>query len=1050
DAGIPVVIATSQAIRDSVATELSARFYQALAAGVPLGSAFADATSAVQAALTGDLPKGTYADSHPHPPGVGQESWPWDLKTAPGAEEDFRRWSLPGVAQDLLFGLPSLPAMDLPRSPFKHLAPFAREDAPVFFGRGREIRKLYEEVTRPDGDPVVLLFGPTGAGKSSLLRAGLLPRLEATHEVHYLPRDRALGLAGTLARALGDEDAGAAWRRREETAGKPLTVILDQAEEAWTRPLAPGGEVEGFAAVLRTLFAVRETRPKGRLVLGFRKEWLAEVLQLLDAEKLPRAFQALIEVNHLDRDAIEEAVRGPASSERLRGQYGLEVDPELPALIAGDLIEQRAATIAPILQILLTQMWTAAKAGQPASPRFTLDLYESLKRRGLLLDDFLDQKLRELRGRPETVDSGLVLDLLFFHTTPLGTAETRSAAEVAERYRHIPEIPKLVKQCQDLYLLAEGGQEGEAKESHDSTTRLAHDTLAPLVRRRFESSDLPGQRAQRILQQRAEEWTGGRTGETLGEHDLARVEEGKDGMRARTPDEERLVAASQRRVAESRIQVERRRRQRRLLQLAAVVAVALILGAASLSLWQWQQARAAEERARDRAYAALGNNLEEDHQTEAALVALEVRQPDSTPTAESLLHKALSDSVQITTLTGHTAAVQAASFSPDGTRVVTASYDQTARIWNAATGQPIATLRHTAAVQAASFSPDGTRVVTASDDKTARVWNATTGQPIAILTGHTGPVWAASFSPDGGQVVTASLDQTVRIWNAATGQLIATFTGQTGPVFAASFSPDGTRVMAVPVDQPPRIWATGRPIALTGHTGAVFAASFSPDGTRVVTASLDKTARIWNAATGQPIATLTGHTDGVEAASFSPDGTRVVTTSRDKTARIWNAATGQPIATLIGHTDGVEAASFSPDGTRVVTASEDRTSRIWNAATGQTIAILTGHTAEVSAASFSPDGTRVVTASLDNTARIWSAAPEYVQGLIRARTALCLPVPFRRNTLGEDQREAERHEKACQACMPKFFALLKGVPRGDAQAYITAWRAYRGCFDDAW
>src|SRR5262249_62374572 len=128
-------------------------------------------------------------------------------------------------------------------------------------------------------------------------------------------------------------------------------------------------------------------------------------------------------------------------------------------------------------------------------------------RRGLLLDDFLDEQLRTLRGwRHEVVDSGLVLDLLFFHTTDLGTAESHSAAEVAERYGHGPEIPELLRQCKDRYLLAEGGQEGEAKESDRPTTRLAHDTLAPLVRRRFESSDLPGQMAQRILL-RAQAWT---------------------------------------------------------------------------------------------------------------------------------------------------------------------------------------------------------------------------------------------------------------------------------------------------------------------------------------------------------------------------------------------------------------------------------------------------------------------------------------------------------------------------------------------------------------
>src|SRR6185436_16726136 len=258
--------------------------------------------------------------------------------------------------------------------------------APVFFGRGREIRELFEAVILQEGAPIVLLFGATGVGKSSLLAAGLQPRLEASHEVLYLRRDGIVGLTGTLTQTLavgtnpvpGETDLGTAWRLREETTGKPLVVILDQAEQAWTRPLAGGEEAERFAAVLRSLFAIREARPQGRLVLGFRKEWLAEVLRLLDAEKLPRTR---IEVTHLDRDGITEAVAGLASSDRLKRQYRLEIDSELPSLVAGDLLEDPGATVAPVLQILLTRMWAEATKKSAESPRFTVELYQGMKRR---------------------------------------------------------------------------------------------------------------------------------------------------------------------------------------------------------------------------------------------------------------------------------------------------------------------------------------------------------------------------------------------------------------------------------------------------------------------------------------------------------------------------------------------------------------------------------------------------------------------------------------------------------------------------------------------
>ncbi|MGH9361945.1 MAG: CHAT domain-containing protein, partial [Thermoanaerobaculia bacterium] len=233
DAGVPAVVATSQAIDDAVATEFSARFYRALASGAPIRTAYAEAQGAVQT-RRGDLTRATYRSFVPDV--VSEDRWPWELYVAPGAEERVARWSLPVAARDPLFGLPAPPAMDLPSSPFKHLDWFTREDAEVFFGRGREIRDLYEAVTLPDAPPIVLLFGATGVGKSSLLAAGLGPRLEASHEVVYARRDGDLGLTGTLARALGADtsaaqgpfaDPGAAWRAREAEAGRPLMVILD-------------------------------------------------------------------------------------------------------------------------------------------------------------------------------------------------------------------------------------------------------------------------------------------------------------------------------------------------------------------------------------------------------------------------------------------------------------------------------------------------------------------------------------------------------------------------------------------------------------------------------------------------------------------------------------------------------------------------------------------------------------------------------------------------------------------------------------------------------
>jgi WD40 repeat protein/tetratricopeptide (TPR) repeat protein len=329
----------------------------------------------------------------------------------------------------------------------------------------------------------------------------------------------------------------------------------------------------------------------------------------------------------------------------------------------------------------------------------------------------------------------------------------------------------------------------------------------------------------------------------------------------------------------------------------------------------------------------------------------------------------------------HQDTVHHATFSPDGRWVVTASRDGTARVWEAATGQPLGPplKQHQADVLGAAFSPDGRRVVTATYDGTAQVWDTATGRSLGPPLRHQGAIRHVEFSPDGRWVVTGSQDGTAQVWEAATGQPVSPPLKHRGiGVMHAEFSPDGRWVVtAARSDKTAQVWeaATGKAVSPSlQHQGMVQHAAFSPDGRRVVTASDDGTARVWEAATGQPLSPPLHHRAGVNQAVFSPDGRRVVTASDDGTARVWEAATGQPLSPPLHHQNRGPGAAFSPDGSRVVTGSVDGLARVWEAVTSQPLSPPLKHQGGVRLAAFSPDGSRVVTGSVDGTARVWEAA----------------------------------------------------------------------------
>jgi WD40 repeat protein len=280
------------------------------------------------------------------------------------------------------------------------------------------------------------------------------------------------------------------------------------------------------------------------------------------------------------------------------------------------------------------------------------------------------------------------------------------------------------------------------------------------------------------------------------------------------------------------------------------------------------------------------------------------------------------------TFAGHTHAVTALAFDRTGTLLASASWDQSARLWDVATGTPVREFKgHGKPVLAVALSADGATLATGGYDRTVRLWDAATGAEVRTLTGHAKDVSGVAFTPDGGWLASAGHDGTVRLWNLGRGGVTVASPGSY--VRAIAFSPDGavlvaageTGVTAWTVPGLERIGTTGD--WGTGH----LAVSFAPGGTAIATAA-EYTVRVGSLADNPKI--LSGHRSTVTAVAFRPDGQVITSGGKDHTIRFWNAGSGLETESLQGHTGAVVSLAFRPDGRVLASGSEDKTIRLWD------------------------------------------------------------------------------------------------------------------------
>ncbi|MET0648420.1 MAG: NB-ARC domain-containing protein [Pyrinomonadaceae bacterium] len=328
----------------------------------------------------------------------------------------------------------------------------------------------------------------------------------------------------------------------------------------------------------------------------------------------------------------------------------------------------------------------------------------------------------------------------------------------------------------------------------------------------------------------------------------------------------------------------------------------------------------------------------------------------------------------VRTLAGHTSRVNGCAFGADGSFVVSASDDNTLKVWDAPSGSVRFTLAgHAQGVAACAVSPDGSFIVSASDDRTLKVWDSWSGEMCMTLRGHTDGVTACAFSPDGSFIVSASRDKTLKVWGAASGTERLTLEGHTDGVAGCAISPDGSFIASVSADRTLRVWdaQSGAVSYITTWDGSLNGCAFSPDGSVVVSASSDRTLKVLDVKERAAGVVLKGHVNRVNGCAVSPDNSFVVSAASDQTLKVWHLKRGTEVGTLKGHTAWVRACAVSPDGAQIVSGSNDRTLKIWDARGRIEPSPPGGHTAWVRGCVVSRDGTLLASVSDDRTLKMW-------------------------------------------------------------------------------
>jgi WD40 repeat protein len=849
--------------------------------------------------------------------------------------------------------------MESRSSPYQGLVPYSEADSDFFFGRNKERQTICFNLR---GSRLTILYGPTGVGKSSVLRAGVSIDLQKLAKDNLEHQGTAESIVVVFSawrddpsRALTKEirdsveriipNAGlsepkesgltAAIQSYADQLDCDFLIILDQFEEYFV--YQPASSSNSFAEeFLRT---IKTADLRANFLISVRDDALARLD--IFKNRIPKLFDNTLRIEHLRKKAAQEAIKRPLDV--YNEMYGLtppySVEPDLieavcnevasdnlpaPSRSKGvaqtdDWLNENTPIEAPLLQLVMTRIWE--EENRQKSRKLRKETLTTLGEARTIVRNQLETEMNDLLEE----DKDLAAEMFHYLVTPTGYKIALTLDDLAGYTNQPPEILAPV-----VHRLTSAGSRILRSVSASPATDLAaryeifHDVMAPAVL----------------------EWVSA----------FRQEQKDREG-RLRLQDEARR---NQQKFEEA----ARKNRIKRNLLLGAFALIVILIGLFFMLVTMYFRTRKAEaaaitERTKAQNEVNYRNELEK-----------------TIPYFESILR-------------GHSKSINKALLSPNGKIAATASEDDTVRLWDALSGETISVLGHESPVVDIAFSKSGKLLASAAGNYVI-IWDTASPKELQHL--NLGPVRVrkVTFSPGEDLLVASTDSPVVRVLDVATGTTRYELRGHTGPITDAQFSRDGRLLVTTSVDNTARIWSmqTGQLVSkLEGHERPVNSASFSANGNQVVTASDDGTVRLWSSLGGRTLWIMLGHAGPVHSVEFSSLGWLAVSASADHTARIWDCENRQLVKILRGHSDDVVSAEFSADGRRILTASNDRTARIWDS-TGKALQDLRAHIRAVKSASFGGDGKHAITGSADTYARVWSVSEEGLLTVTEAKVSV--------------------------------------------------------------